>query len=198
VATTTHKTLRGPRGGMIFCKAEHAKAVDRSVFPGNQGGPLMHEVAGKAVCLGEALRPEFKQYARQIIDNAKALAEALLSGGVRLVSGGTDNHLILADVTTMGLSGKHAEEALDRCRITVNKNLIPFDPRKPADPSGVRIGTPAITTRGMGCDEMKAIGTWILAVLKAPDDKALRERIRADVLELCRQFPVPLDGQVQS
>src|SRR5574340_783648 len=156
VSTTTHKPLRGPRGGMILCKAQYAKEIDRAVFPGTQGGPLMHVIAGKAVCFGEALRPEFKQYARQIIANAKTLAEVLVSGALRLVSGGTDNHLMLADVTSVGLTGRLAEEALDRCGITVNKNMIPFDQRKPLDPSGIRIGTPALTTRGMGCDEMRA------------------------------------------
>ncbi len=193
VTTTTHKTLRGPRGGMILCKAEHAKAIDRAVFPGIQGGPLMHIIAGKAVCFGEALSTKFKQYAKQIIDNAQTLAESLAGGGVRLVSGGTDNHLILADVTPLGLTGRAAEEALGRCGITVNKNLIPFDSRKPVDPSGIRIGTPALTTRGMGTDAMQTIGGWILGVLKSPDDETLLNRIRGEVAELCRQFPVPSD-----
>ena len=190
VSTTTHKTLRGPRGGMILCKEVYAKDIDRSVFPGTQGGPLMHVIAGKAVCLGEALTPAFKQYARQIIDNAKALAEVLLSGGLRLVSGGTDNHLMLADVTALGLTGRQAETALGRCRITVNKNMIPFDQRKPMDPSGIRIGTPALTSRGMTCDTMRTIGGWILEVLRAgrrPGDP----RVAGAVSELCRQFPVP-------
>ena len=191
VATTTHKTLRGPRGGMILCRAEYAKDVDRAVFPGTQGGPLMHVIAGKAACFGEALRPEFKRYARQVIDNAKTLAEVLMAGGVRLISGGTDNHLILADVTPLGLSGRQAEEALVRCDITVNKNMIPFDTRKPMDPSGIRIGTPALTTRGLGSDEMRTIGGWILDVLRRPDDEALFGRIRAAVAEMCAHFPVP-------
>src|SRR5580704_11360379 len=164
VTTTTHKTLRGPRAGMTMCRSEYAKDVDRSVFPGLQGGPLMHVVAGKAVCFGEALRPEFKIYARRIIDNAKALAQRLVAGGLKLASGGTDNHLMLADVTTVGLTGKLAEEALGRCGITVNKNMIPYDERKPLDPSGVRIGTPALTTRGMGTDEMTRIGGWIVQI----------------------------------
>ena len=176
VTTTTHKTLRGPRGGMIMCKEEYAKDIDRKVFPGIQGGPLMHVIAGKAVCFGEALAPDFKQYAQQIIDNAKTLAETLLAGGLRLVSGGTDNHLMLVDVTPLGLGGRKAEEALDRCGITVNKNMIPFDQRKPMDPSGIRIGTPALTTRGMGVAEMKPIGGWILQVLKAPDDDGRASR----------------------
>ena len=192
VTTTTHKTLRGPRAGMILCRAKYAKEVDRSIFPGSQGGPLMHVIAAKAICFAEALRPEFKQYAGQIIDNAKALAESLIAGGVRLVTGGTDNHLLLADVTPLGLSGAPAEKTLDRCGITINKNLIPFDERKPRDPSGIRIGTPALTTRGMGTDEMHRIGGWILEALKSPDDEALQKRIRGEVRELCTQFPVPL------
>jgi len=191
VATTTHKTLRGPRGGMILCRKESAKAIDRSIFPGTQGGPLMHVIAAKAVCLGEAAQPAFKQYARRIVDNAQALAEVLLSGGVALVSGGTDNHLLLADVTPLGLTGGRTEETLHQCGITVNKNMIPFDRRKPVDPSGVRIGTPALTTRGMGCDEMRTIGGWILAALKAPDDEKLLGGIRQEVARLCRQFPIP-------
>ncbi|HUY34876.1 MAG TPA: serine hydroxymethyltransferase [Pirellulales bacterium] len=191
VTTTTHKTLRGPRAGLTMCRAEHAKDIDRSVFPGIQGGPLMHVVAAKAICLGEALRPEFKEYGRRIIDNAKTLAERLLAGGVALVSGGTDNHLLLADVTTLGLTGREAEAALGRCGITVNKNMIPYDPRKPMDPSGIRIGTPALTTRGMGRDEMSQIGAWMLDTLKAPDDAAVATRIRGDVASLCESFPVP-------
>ncbi len=155
VTTTTHKTLRGPRGGLSMCRAEYAKDLDRNVFPGIQGGPLMHVIAGKAICFGEALQPDFKIYAQRVLDNAKALADALLSGGVRLVSGGTDNHLLLLDVTTLGLGGKQAEEVLGACGITVNKNMIPFDERKPMDPSGIRIGTPALTTRGMGPAEMR-------------------------------------------
>ena len=191
VTTTTHKTLRGPRGGMILCKEVYAKDIDRSVFPGTQGGPLMHVIAGKAVCFGEALAPAFKQYARQIVDNAKTLADTLLSGGLRLVSGGTDNHLMLVDVTVLGLGGKQAEASLDRCGITINKNMIPFDQRKPMDPSGIRIGTPALTTRGMGTAEMRTIGGWFLQVLKAPDDESLHARIRGEVKNLCKQFPVP-------
>jgi glycine hydroxymethyltransferase len=191
VTTTTHKTLRGPRGGMILCKEAYARDIDRAVFPGNQGGPLMHVIAGKAVCFGEALAPGFKKYAQQIIDNAKTLAEVLLGGGLRLVSGGTDNHLLLADVTPLGLTGRRAEEALGRCGITVNKNMIPFDERKPMDPSGIRLGTPALTTRGMTCDTMRTIGGWIIEALKAPDDAQVSGRIRGDVSALCRQFPVP-------
>jgi glycine hydroxymethyltransferase len=195
VSTTTHKTLRGPRGGMVVCKEIYAKDLDRAVFPGQQGGPLMHVIAGKAVCFGEALQPAFKQYAKQVIDNAKTLADTLAAGGVKLVSGGTDNHLMLADVTVLGLSGRQAETALDRCGITVNKNMIPFDQRKPMDPSGIRIGTPALTTRGMGAAEMKTIGGWILQVLKTPDDEALGQRIHGEVRQMCKQFPVPSDRE---
>ncbi|MFP6668521.1 MAG: serine hydroxymethyltransferase [Pirellulales bacterium] len=191
VSSTTHKTLRGPRGGLIMCKSDDAKDVDRSVFPGTQGGPLMHVIAGKAVCFGEALKPEFKQYAQSVIDNAKALADTLLAGGMKLVSGGTDNHLLLVDVTTIGLGGKVAEESLEQCGITVNKNMIPFDQRRPMDPSGIRIGTPALTTRGMGTDELRKIGNWILEVLAAPDDDDRLTRVRGEVEELCTNFPVP-------
>jgi glycine hydroxymethyltransferase len=191
VTTTTHKTLRGPRAGLVLCKSQFAKDVDRTVFPGIQGGPLMHVIAGKAVCFGEALEPAFKKYARAIIDNARALAETLAGGGLRLISGGTDNHLMLVDVTPWNVGGKIAEEALDRCGITVNKNMIPFDERKPMDPSGIRIGTPALTTRGMGEGEMRRIGGWMLEVLKHPDDEARQQRIRGEVGEMCRQFPVP-------
>ncbi len=195
VASTTHKTLRGPRAGLVLCREEFAKDVDRNVFPGIQGGPLMHVIAGKAVCFGEALRPEFKEYARRVVENAKILSETLMAGGLALVSGGTDNHLLLADVTAVGLGGKAAEMALGKCGITVNKNMIPFDRRKPMDPSGVRLGTPALTTRGMAAAEMKSIGGWILAALKAPDDQAALTRIRGDVSALCKSFPVPAAAQ---
>jgi glycine hydroxymethyltransferase len=191
VTSTTHKTLRGPRAGVAMCKADLAKDLDRNVFPGTQGGPLMHIIAAKAICFAEALRPEFKEYGRRIIENARALAESLLSGGARLVSGGTDNHLMLVDVTALGTTGKIAEAALDRCAITVNKNMIPYDERKPLDPSGIRIGTPALTTRGMGASEMRRIAGWILEVLRKPDDEALAGRIRGAVNDLCDQFPVP-------
>jgi glycine hydroxymethyltransferase len=194
VTTTTHKTLRGPRAGLILCRAEYAKDIDRSVFPGTQGGPLMHVIAGKAVCFAEALRPEFKQYAQNIIANAKALAEVLLGGGLTLVSGGTDNHLMLVDVTGLGIGGKVAEQALEHCGITVNKNMIPYDQRKPMDPSGIRIGTPALTTRGMGVAEMKRIGEWILSALKAPTDETVHKRIRAEIFDLCEHFPVPAEA----
>jgi glycine hydroxymethyltransferase len=191
VTTTTHKTLRGPRAGLCLSKEEYGKTINSRVFPGIQGGPLMHIIAGKAICFAEAMRPEFKKYARQIIDNAKALAEALLAGGLKLVSGGTDNHLLLVDVTPLGIGGKLAEQALDRCGITINKNMIPFDERKPVDPSGIRVGTPALTTRGMGTDEMRTIGKWILEALRAPEDDAVLNRIRAEIRTLCQQFPVP-------
>ena len=152
VTTTTHKTLRGPRAGLCLSKEEYGKTINSRVFPGIQGGPLMHVIAGKAICFAEAMQPEFKKYGQQIIDNAKALAEELLAGGLKLVSGGTDNHLLLVDVTPLGIGGKLAEQALDRCGITVNKNMIPYDERKPVDPSGIRVGTPALTTRGMGTE----------------------------------------------
>jgi len=195
VTTTTHKTLRGPRGGLSMCKKEpYAKLLDRNVFPGIQGGPLMHVIAGKAVCFGEALQPDFKQYAQQIIDNAKALAEVLQQGGLSLVSGGTDNHLMLIDVTSMGLGGKLAEATLEACGITVNMNMIPFDERKPRDPSGIRVGTPALTTRGMQTDQMRQIGGWMVEALKSPEDAAAAERIRGEVSDLCSQFPVPAAG----
>lgn len=191
VTTTTHKTLRGPRSGLAMCKEAHAKDLDRNVFPGTQGGPLMHIVAAKAICFGEALLPDFKVYGRQVVANAKALAETLLTGGARLVSGGTDNHLMLLDVTSLDLGGKLAEETLDHCGITVNKNMIPFDARKPMDPSGIRLGTPALTTRGMGEAEMRTIGGWILKGLRNPQDQALLGQIRNEVKVLCHSFPTP-------
>ncbi len=191
VTSTTHKTLRGPRGGIAMCRSVDAKMLDRSVFPGQQGGPLMHVIAGKAVAFGEALRPEFRQYAMKVVENAKALAEALASGGVRLVSGGTDNHLMLVDVTPLGIGGKLAEQVLDRCGITCNKNMIPFDERKPMDPSGIRLGTPALTTRGLGTPEMKQVAAWILKVLKNPESEQVIASTRCEVAELAEQFPVP-------
>ncbi|MHB8972689.1 MAG: serine hydroxymethyltransferase [Pirellulaceae bacterium] len=191
VTTTTHKTLRGPRSGLILCKSEYGKDVNRSVFPGSQGGPLMHIIAGKAICFREAMSAQFKIYAQAIIDNAKILAEVLRSGGLQLISGGTDNHLMLVDVTPLDVTGKTAVIVLERCGITVNMNMIPFDQRKPLDPSGIRIGTPALTTRGMGPDEMRRIGTWMLMALRAPDDAELHERIHGEVRDLCGQFPVP-------
>jgi len=191
VTSTTHKTLRGPRGGIAMCRSNDAKMLDRSVFPGQQGGPLMHVIAGKAVAFAEALRPEFREYAMKVVENAKALAEALASGGVRLVSGGTDNHLMLVDVTPLGIGGKTAEQVLDRCGITCNKNMIPFDERKPMDPSGIRLGTPALTTRGLGAAEMRQVAAWILKVLKNPEDEAVIAATRRDVAEMAEQFPAP-------
>ncbi|MEM9827276.1 MAG: serine hydroxymethyltransferase [Planctomycetota bacterium] len=197
VTTTTHKTLRGPRSGLILCKSEHLKLINRNVFPGTQGGPLMHVIAGKALCFGEALRDDFKVYAQQVVDNAKTLADCLMAKGLTLVSGGTDNHLMLVDVTSLGLGGKQAEAVLDSCGITANMNMIPFDTRSPMDPSGIRLGTPALTTRGMGVDEMKQVGDWIHASLSAPDDVAKQAGIRESVRSLCSQFPVPADRVAQ-
>ncbi len=191
VTSTSHKTLRGPRAGFVLTTEDRARALDRTIFPGMQGGPLCHVVAGKAVCFGEALKPSFREYARAVIDNAQVLAETLLAGGVQLASGGTDNHLMLADVTPLDLTGKIAEEALDRAGITVNKNMIPFDQRKPLDPSGVRIGTAALTTRGMRGDEMRRVGDWILEVLRAADDESAATRVRAEIAEFSAAFPVP-------
>jgi glycine hydroxymethyltransferase len=190
VTTTTHKTLRGPRGGMILCKADHAKKIDSSIFPGNQGGPLMHVVAGKAVAFLEALRPEFKTYQQGIVTNAAALAKSLLDEGFRLVSGGTDNHLMLLDLRDTELTGKKAQESLDQARITTNRNTVPFDPRSPFVTSGVRIGTPAVTTRGMKEAEMKQIAGFIARSLAAPDDAAVQAGVAADVEALCRRFPI--------
>lgn len=191
VTTTTHKTLRGPRAGLILSKKEKAKEINRNIFPGLQGGPLMHVIAGKAVCFREAMGDEFKAYGQAVIDNAKALADVLRSGGLSLVSGGTDNHLMLVDVTPLQVTGKVAESVLERCGITVNMNMIPFDQRKPLDPSGIRVGTPALTTRGMRADEMRRIGDWMLQALRAPEDEGVHQRIRGQVSELCTHFPVP-------
>ncbi len=194
VTTTTHKTLRGPRSGLILCRSEYAKPINSAVFPGIQGGPLMHVVAGKAVCFAEALLPSFKEYGKQVVANAKVLADSLMAHGLRLISGGTDNHLVLVDVTSFGIGGKIAEKALDECGITVNMNMIPFDTRKPMDPSGIRIGAPALTTRGMGTDEFKTIATWIATALKSHDDAAMLAQIREDVRHMASQFPVPAAG----
>jgi glycine hydroxymethyltransferase len=195
VTSTTHKTLRGPRGGVVLSRAEWEKKINSAVFPGLQGGPLMHVIAAKAVSFAEALRPEFKTYAVQTIANAKTLAQELQRLGFRIVSGGTDNHLLLVDVTTRGLTGKLAEETLDHAGITVNKNKIPFDQRPPMDPSGIRIGTPALTTRGMREPEMRQIAAWIATALAG--DKAAVERVRGEVRELCQQFPAPANGPSQ-
>jgi glycine hydroxymethyltransferase len=175
----------------VLCREEYAKDINRSVFPGLQGGPLMHVIAGKAICFREAMAPEFKVYAQAILDNAKTLADVLSSGGLKLVSGGTENHLMLVDVTAIGIGGSTAEKALEACGITVNKNMIPYDERKPMDPSGIRIGTPALTTRGMATDEMRTIGGWMLEALKSPEDAAVHKRVRGQVSDLCTNFPVP-------
>jgi glycine hydroxymethyltransferase len=190
VMTTTHKTLRGPRAGLILCQEQFAKDIDRSVFPGQQGGPLMHIVAAKAVAFQEALQPEFKVYAKQIIANAKVLAEALAGEGFRIISGGTDTHLMLVDVFAKGMLGSEAEAALGDAGITVNKNAIPFDTNPPLKPSGIRIGTPALTTRGMKEGEMRTIGRWICEALERRGDSAALARIRGQVLELAEQFPL--------
>jgi len=191
VTTTTHKTLRGPRGGLVLCRKAFAKDLDRRLFPGIQGGPLVHIIAAKAICLKEAAAPSFREYQRRVLENARTLASALARAGFRIVSGGTDNHVFLLDVASKGLSGKIAEEALDRAGITVNKNAIPFDERPPMDPSGIRIGSPAITTRGMGASEMETIAGMIARVLAEPAKEELARSIRAQVLELCRAFPLP-------
>jgi glycine hydroxymethyltransferase len=188
--TTTHKTLRGPRAGLIICNQDLATAVDKAVFPGQQGGPLMHIVAAKAVALAEALRPEFRAYAAQIVSNAKALAEALQAAGFRLVSGGTDNHLMLVDVFEKGILGSEAELALGKAGITVNKNSIPWDANPPLKPSGIRVGTPALTTRGMKEPEMRQIGAWIANALEQRNDDAALDRIRGQVAELANRFPL--------
>jgi glycine hydroxymethyltransferase len=190
VTTTTHKTLRGPRGGLVLCRAAYAKELDRALFPGIQGGPLMHIIAAKAVCLKEAMEPGFVEYQRQIVANAKRLASGLSSAGFRLVSGGTDNHLMLVDVFSRGLTGKVAEAALGRAAITVNKNAIPFDKNPPMVASGIRIGTPAITSRGMRESEMDAIAAFIARVLASPDDDAVLDAVRVEVEALCRRFPL--------
>jgi len=190
VTTTTHKTLRGPRGGLILCRKAWAAAIDKAVFPGTQGGPLMHMVAAKAVALGEALQPSFKEYARQVVANAKVLAEALLAEGLNLVSGGTDNHLMLVDTRNLGITGKDAEHVLDSVGITVNKNAIPFDPTSPFVTSGIRIGTPAVTSRGMGADAMKTIARVIALTLKNPKDEAALAQARDLVRGLTAQYPL--------
>ncbi len=192
VTTTTHKTLRGPRGGLILCRDEFAKDIDRSVFPGIQGGPLVHIIAAKAVSFGEALRDDFKAYQQQIIDNAKALAETLGDAGLRLVSGGTDNHLLLVDVFMdgKGITGKVAEKALEEVQITVNKNTIPFDTNKPFVASGIRLGTPALTTRGMKEPEMRQIGEMIAAIIHEPESEDVKTRVRREVAEITAKFPM--------
>jgi glycine hydroxymethyltransferase len=190
VTSTTHKTLRGPRGGLILCRASRAKDLDRRVFPGVQGGPLEHVIAAKAVAFAEAAAPEFVEYQRRVVENAKALAGTLSGRGFRLVSGGTDTHLVLVDVGSRGLSGKDAEKMLERVGLTVNKNTIPFDTRPPAVASGIRIGTPAVTTRGMGAPEMEVIGNAIGRILEAPGDAGAEAAVRKTVAELCAAFPL--------
>ncbi len=190
VTTTTHKTLRGPRGGMILCREEHAKKLNSNIFPGIQGGPLMHVVAAKAVALKEALSPEFRDYAAQVVKNARALAEGLVGHGFKLVSGGTDNHLMLLDFTGSELTGKVAEETLEKAGITVNKNAVPFDTRSPFVTSGIRIGTPATTTRGLKEGEMKQVADWIARALENIDNEPELLVIRSEVKELCKRFPL--------
>lgn len=191
VTTTTHKTLRGARGGLILSKEEYARAIDRAVFPGIQGGPLMHIIAAKAVALKEASRPEFRVYQQATLDNARVLASTLTEGGLRLISGGTDNHLILVDLRHANITGCEAEDVLETAGITVNKNLIPFDPQSPRVTSGIRLGTPAVTTRGLGQTEMKVLGEAILDVVFNPKDEATLKKVRQTIAELCAHFPVP-------
>lgn len=193
VTTTTHKTLRGPRSGMVMCKAEHAKALDSRIFPGIQGGPLMHVIAGKAAAFGEALKPEFKVYQQRILANAQALAKGLIGFGYRLVSGGTDNHLMLVDLRQVhaDITGKQAEGWLESAGLIVNKNMIPFDERKPTETSGLRIGTPAVTTRGLGTEEMQIVAGWIHEVLAARGAEATVAKVRENVLAICKRFQMP-------
>jgi glycine hydroxymethyltransferase len=189
--TTTHKTLRGPRSGLIMCDRELGPAIDKTLFPGTQGGPLMHVIAGKAVALQEALQPEFRTYIRRVLENAVVLAETLQEEGLRLVSGGTDNHLMLVDLTAFGITGRRAETVLDKAGITVNKNAIPDDPRPPTQTSGIRLGSPAMTTRGFGPDEMRMTGRWIAKILRDPDNDDLVARVRAETQDLVSHFPLP-------
>jgi len=190
ITSTTHKTLRGPRGGLIVSKEKHGPSLDKGLFPGIQGGPLMHIIAAKAVCFGEALQPAFRRYQQQVVRNARTLAEELASAGFDLISGGTDNHLILIDLSTRGLSGLDAERALGAAGLIVNKNVIPSDPRGPRVTSGLRIGTPAVTTRGMGEEQMKRIGRLIRRVLDHPKQDAVHRQVRLEVAEVCRSFPI--------
>nr|WP_321502534.1 serine hydroxymethyltransferase [uncultured Dethiosulfovibrio sp.] len=190
LTTTTHKTLRGPRGGMIMCTAEHAKKIDSAIFPGMQGGPLMHIIAAKAVAFAEALRPEFKDYQKKVVENASTLAEELIKRDFHLVSGGTDNHLILLNLTNKGVTGKAAQIALDEAGITVNKNTVPFETLSPFITSGIRVGTPAVTTRGFGKDEMVKIAEWIDRVVSSPEDKSVLKQVRSELLEVCAAKPL--------
>jgi glycine hydroxymethyltransferase len=197
VSTSTHKTLRGPRGGMVMCREQFAKDLDRAVFPGIQGGPLVHIIAAKAVCLNEALQPAFKDYQRQVLVNAKALAAVLIEEGFRLVSGGTDNHLMLVDVGSKGITGKDAEIALEKANITVNKNVIPFDTRALTITSGIRVGTPAVTTRGLKEKDVERIGRLIGRVLRSPSDDQVLMDARAEVLEMTARFPLYPERRAQ-
>src|SRR6202522_3450916 len=190
VTSTTHKTLRGPRAGLILSKAEFAAAIDKVVFPGMQGGPLMHIIAAKAICFLEAMQPEFREYAKQVVANAKVLAETLAAEGFRIISGGTDTHVMLVDVFSKGMLGSEAEKALAQAGITVNKNAIPFDVNPPMKPSGIRVGTPALTTRGMKEPEMRLIAAWITRALDKRNDDASLDRIREEVAELANRFPL--------
>jgi glycine hydroxymethyltransferase len=190
VSTTTHKTLRGPRGGMVLCRSGFAKDLDRITFPGTQGGPLVHTIAAKAVCLKEAMEPGFKEYQQQVVVNARAMAAAVGRGGFRIVTGGTDNHLFLIELHPRGITGTDAEKALDRAGITVNKNSIPFDPLPPMKAGGIRLGTPSITTRGMGEGEMDKIGAWITEILLHLGDAAVEQKVRGEVAELAQRFPI--------
>jgi glycine hydroxymethyltransferase len=191
VTSTTHKTLRGPRGAMILCKSDFSEVVDKAVFPGTQGGPHMHSIAAKAVAFGEALEPNFKIYSENVVNNAQVLAEALQSRGIRLVSGGTDTHLILIDCNSLGITGRKAQNALEGSGIIANRNTIPYDERSPFVTSGLRIGTPALTSRGMGADEMKKLASWIIHVLSDPDGDGVREVVRREVAEFSQAWPVP-------
>src|SRR5690242_11029248 len=190
VSTTTHKTLRGPRGGLVLCKSAFAKELDKLTFPGTQGGPLVHTIAAKAVCLKEAMEPSFKDYQKQVVANARALATAIVKSGFRIVTGGTDNHLFLVEVHPRGITGSDAEKALDRAGITVNKNSIPFDPLPPMKAGGIRVGSPSVTTRGMREPEMEQIGGWIGEVLKSIGNADIEQRVRKQVAGLAEKFPI--------
>jgi glycine hydroxymethyltransferase len=190
VSTTTHKTLRGPRGGLVLCKAAFAKELDRLTFPGTQGGPLVHTIAAKAVCLKEAMEPGFREYQQQVVVNAKAMAASVANGGFRIVTGGTDNHLFMIELHPRGITGRDAEQALDRAGITVNKNSIPFDPLPPMKAGGIRLGSPSVTTRGMREPEMEKIGAWITELLSQFGDASVEQKIRAQVAELAQRFPI--------
>src|SRR5206468_10491238 len=190
VTLTTHKTLRGPRGGMILCGPEWIKPINSAVFPGGQGGPLMHVIASKAIALLEASQPAFAAYQRQVVENARALAQGLAARGLRIVSGGTDNHLMLVDVTPRNLSGKQAEDLLHAVDLTCNKNLIPYDPKPPMQASGIRLGTAAITTRGLRAEHMRQLGNWIADMLSNKGDATVARRVRGEVAEVTKQFPI--------